>query len=64
MGPDLLWGGGGLVGGAPTYGRHLPIELTTPTGPALLATLTTSFGPLPAMTVAATGFGAGVRRAA
>ena len=50
-----------LLVGAPPYGRHLPIELTTPTGAALLATLTTSFGPLPAMTVAATGFGAGSR---
>ena len=50
-----------LLVGAPTYGRHLPVELTTPTGAALLATLVSSFGPLPAMTVTATGFGAGTR---
>ncbi len=48
-----------LLRGAPTYGRELPIELTTPTGAALLAALGSGFGPLPPMTIAATGFGAG-----
>jgi hypothetical protein len=43
----------------PTYGRDTRIELTTPTGAALMATLATSFGPMPAMTIAATGFGGG-----
>jgi uncharacterized protein (TIGR00299 family) protein len=45
--------------GVPTYGRETPIELTTPTGAALLAALATGFGPMPAMTVTASGFGAG-----
>jgi len=48
-----------LLEGIPTYGRDVPIELTTPTGAALLAALCTSFGPLPDMVVAASGFGAG-----
>jgi uncharacterized protein (TIGR00299 family) protein len=48
-----------LLRGAPTYGRELSIELTTPTGAALLAALGSGFGPLPPMTIAATGFGAG-----
>ncbi|MFP5316694.1 MAG: nickel pincer cofactor biosynthesis protein LarC [Acidimicrobiia bacterium] len=50
-----------LLRGAPTFGRDVNVELTTPTGAALLAANATSYGPLPAMTVAATGFGAGTR---
>ncbi|MGH9178078.1 MAG: nickel pincer cofactor biosynthesis protein LarC [Acidimicrobiales bacterium] len=50
-----------LLRGAPTYGREVSVELTTPTGAALLASLATGYGPLPAMTIAATGFGAGTR---
>ena len=50
-----------LLRGAPTYGRDVSVELTTPTGAALLAGLASGFGPLPAMTVVATGFGAGSR---
>ena len=50
-----------LLRGAPTYGRDMNVELTTPTGAALLAALTSGYGPLPAMTVVATGFGAGSR---
>jgi uncharacterized protein (TIGR00299 family) protein len=46
---------------APTRGVELPVELTTPTGAGILAALATGFGPLPAMTVVATGFGAGTR---
>ncbi len=45
--------------GAPTHGLEVGVELTTPTGAALLATLATSWGPLPAMSVRAAGFGAG-----
>jgi len=48
-----------LLKGAPTYSLDLDLELTTPTGAALVAALTTGFGPLPAMTIAGTGFGAG-----
>ncbi len=48
-----------LLEGVPSYGRDVGVELTTPTGAALVATLCTSFGPLPAMTIAASGFGAG-----
>jgi uncharacterized protein (DUF111 family) len=43
----------------PTYGRDVHVELTTPTGAALLAALCTSFGPLPPMTVLSSGFGGG-----
>ncbi len=48
-----------LLRGVPTYGRDVRVELTTPTGAALLATLCSSFGPLPPMSITASGFGAG-----
>jgi len=51
----------GLLRGAPTYGLDVPVELTTPTGAAILSALASGFGPLPAMTVRASGFGAGTR---
>jgi uncharacterized protein (TIGR00299 family) protein len=51
----------GLLRGIPTWGRDLPVELTTPTGAALLAALASGFGPMPAMVVEAQGFGAGTR---
>jgi pyridinium-3,5-bisthiocarboxylic acid mononucleotide nickel chelatase len=47
--------------GAPTYGTTIPMELTTPTGAALLSALCRGWGALPAMNVTATGFGAGSR---
>jgi uncharacterized protein (TIGR00299 family) protein len=50
-----------LLHGAPTYGRDIPVELTTPTGAALLAALCRGWGPMPAMEVAAAGYGAGSR---
>lgn len=50
-----------LLRGAPTYGRDMAVELTTPTGAALLSALASGFGPLPPMRVEATGFGAGSR---
>jgi pyridinium-3,5-bisthiocarboxylic acid mononucleotide nickel chelatase len=50
-----------LLRGAPTHGVDVPVELTTPTGAALLAASVVSWGPLPAMRIAATGFGAGSR---
>jgi pyridinium-3,5-bisthiocarboxylic acid mononucleotide nickel chelatase len=50
-----------LLQGAPTYGREVGVELTTPTGAALLAATASGYGPLPPMTIIATGFGAGDR---
>jgi uncharacterized protein (TIGR00299 family) protein len=50
-----------LLRGVPTRGVDLSVELTTPTGAALMATLARRFGPLPPMTVAAAGFGAGTK---
>ena len=47
--------------GAPTTGLDVGVELTTPTGAALLAALASGFGPLPSMTIDCTGFGAGSR---
>jgi len=51
----------GLLEGIPTWGRDLAVELTTPTGAALLAALAVGTGPLPAMVIEASGFGAGSR---
>ncbi|MBO0894807.1 MAG: nickel pincer cofactor biosynthesis protein LarC, partial [Acidimicrobiales bacterium] len=50
-----------LLRGIPTEGRDINMELTTPTGAALLAATASEFGPLPAMVVEASGFGAGTR---
>jgi hypothetical protein len=50
-----------LLRGAPVYGRDIDVELTTPTGATLLATLASSFGPIGPMVIEATGFGAGGR---
>jgi uncharacterized protein (TIGR00299 family) protein len=47
--------------GAPTYGTAIPMELTTPTGAALLAALCESWGPMPALSVTSSGYGAGSR---
>jgi uncharacterized protein (TIGR00299 family) protein len=47
--------------GAPTRGIDLGVELTTPTGAALVAALAAGFGPLPPMTIECSGFGAGTR---
>ena len=50
-----------LLEGAPLWGRNLAVELTTPTGAALLAALSSGYGPMPAMRVTTQGFGAGSR---
>jgi hypothetical protein len=50
-----------LLEGIPTEGRDVGVELTTPTGAALLAAWGSSFGPMPAMTIESAGFGAGAR---
>jgi uncharacterized protein (TIGR00299 family) protein len=48
-----------LLQGAPTFSNGVQRELVTPTGAAIVATLCDSFGPQPAMTVSAIGYGAG-----
>ncbi|HEX3334744.1 MAG TPA: nickel pincer cofactor biosynthesis protein LarC [Acidimicrobiales bacterium] len=48
-----------LLEGIPSYGRDVRLELTTPTGAALLAALCSGFGPMPEMTIASSGFGGG-----
>jgi pyridinium-3,5-bisthiocarboxylic acid mononucleotide nickel chelatase len=50
-----------LLRDAPTYGLELPVELTTPTGAAILAATVSRWGPLPEMRIGASGFGAGRR---
>jgi len=50
-----------LLNGAPVYSRGPAVELTTPTGAAVAATLSQRFGPLPPMRISRTGFGAGTR---
>jgi len=50
-----------LLAGVPVVGVDVDVELATPTGAALVATLSSSFGPVPPMTVASSGFGAGRR---
>ena len=48
-----------LLAGKPVYARGPALELTTPTGAAIVATLAASFGRMPPMRVLATGYGAG-----
>lgn len=53
-----------LLTGVPSFAGapgHPPMELCTPTGAALLATLATDYGPQPPMTTRAIGVGAGSR---
>lgn len=50
-----------LLEGIPIYSRGPEVELTTPTGAALLRALASSFGALPPMRVLANGYGAGDR---
>lgn len=50
-----------LLRGLPVHGIDAASEMTTPTGAALMASLSTSFGPMPPMTVTAAGYGAGQR---
>ena len=50
-----------VLAGAPVEAGPAPFESTTPTGAALVATLVDDWGPLPAMSVTATGLGAGTR---
>jgi pyridinium-3,5-bisthiocarboxylic acid mononucleotide nickel chelatase len=48
-----------LLTGKPIYARGPTLELTTPTGAAIAATLAREFGALPPMQIVATGYGAG-----
>ena len=48
-----------LLQGKPTYSNGVQKELVTPTGAAIIATLCDAFGPQPAMSVSAIGYGAG-----
>lgn len=50
-----------LLKGKPIYARGPAKELTTPTGAAIVAALGSHFGPLPPLSVEATGYGAGDR---
>ncbi len=48
-----------LIKGRPAYSTGVDGELLTPTGAAILTTLASGFGPMPAMTVGPVGYGAG-----
>lgn len=48
-----------LIKGKPVYSTGVQGELLTPTGAAILTTMAAEFGPMPAMTVKTTGYGAG-----
>jgi uncharacterized protein (TIGR00299 family) protein len=48
-----------LLQGRPTYSNGVQRELVTPTGAAIVSTLCDTFGPQPAMSVSAIGYGAG-----
>lgn len=50
-----------IARGLPVRGWALDGELTTPTGAAILKAAASAFGPVPAMTVTAVGYGAGTR---
>ncbi len=48
-----------LLKGKPVYARGPEMELTTPTGAAILAALSEGFGPMPSMRIHSLGYGAG-----
>jgi len=50
-----------LMQGLPTYSSGAAMETLTPTGALILTEYATGTGPMPAMTVTATGYGAGDR---
>ena len=53
-----------LLKGVPLASSLIEAELTTPTGAAILSSVTEEFGPLPAMRIQAIGYGAGQRELA
>jgi len=50
-----------ILKGVPIYSTGLDAELATPTGAAILKTITASFGPIPPMQLEAVGYGAGTQ---
>jgi uncharacterized protein (TIGR00299 family) protein len=50
-----------LLQDVPTYATDIQGELLTPTGAAIISTVCESYGAMPAMSVRATGYGAGKR---
>jgi uncharacterized protein (TIGR00299 family) protein len=48
-----------LIKGLPVYSTGVTGELLTPTGAAILTTLASDFGPMPAMKIGTIGYGAG-----
>jgi len=48
-----------LLTGVPVYSTGAQMELVTPTGALLVSNYAKSYGPMPAMTIAAAGYGAG-----
>jgi hypothetical protein len=50
-----------LLRSTPSYGTDVKAELTTPTGAAILTEICKDFGPMPAMRLKRTGYGAGSR---
>jgi uncharacterized protein (TIGR00299 family) protein len=50
-----------LLAGVPAYGSEIQVELTTPTGAAILTTLASGYGPMPSMTIQRVAYGAGGR---
>ncbi len=48
-----------ILRGVPCFSSGVKTELVTPTGSAILKFYATSFGPIPAMTLGANGYGAG-----
>ena len=50
-----------LLKGRPIYATGVAGELATPTGAAILTTLSAGFGPMPSMTLENIGYGAGAR---
>ena len=51
-----------LLKGVPVHGTSLNAELVTPTGAALITSLTSTYGPMPPMTIQKVGYGGGSRQ--
>jgi uncharacterized protein (TIGR00299 family) protein len=50
-----------LLSGAPIYSSGIDAELVTPTGALVISDYAKGYGPMPALTVRATGYGAGTK---